>query len=200
MKRVRGYESGRMSNHVCYGQNFDFESVQPWVHGIPKNPRPEVIRIAGLNARQCGLVGYPPSVTETPPGLMSLQTGMKLLEPLSGPYPISAPPSEEQMEPATVVHLKIKDGVIVQGCSTYIGRQVNMGGWKLPDSIWGNPFKMNTEADRPAVLAAYENHLRNSPQLLSQLPTLKGHTLGCWCKPLACHGDVIVKLMKEFGV
>lgn len=199
MKRIRGYESGKMSNHVCYGANFDFESVQPWVHGLPKNPRPEVIRIAGLNARQCGLVGYPPSVTGTPPGLMGLQTGMKPSEPLPGPYPVTDAPAAA-VEPATVVHLKIKDGVIVQGCSTYIGRRIHMGGWNLPDSIWGNPFKLTEETDRSAVLAAYENYIRSSPQLLAQLPTLKGHTLGCWCKPLSCHGDVLVKLMKEFGL
>jgi hypothetical protein len=26
---------------------------------------------------------------------------------------------------------------------------------------------------------------------------LKGKILGCWCHPLPCHGDVLVKLIKE---
>ena len=25
---------------------------------------------------------------------------------------------------------------------------------------------------------------------------LKGKILGCWCKPLPCHGDIIIKITK----
>jgi hypothetical protein len=25
---------------------------------------------------------------------------------------------------------------------------------------------------------------------------LDGRTLGCWCKPLACHGDILVELLE----
>lgn len=27
----------------------------------------------------------------------------------------------------------------------------------------------------------------------------KDKTLACWCKPKACHGDVLVELMGELG-
>jgi hypothetical protein len=30
--------------------------------------------------------------------------------------------------------------------------------------------------------------------LLNDLVELKGKTLGCWCKPKTCHGDILVKL------
>jgi hypothetical protein len=31
---------------------------------------------------------------------------------------------------------------------------------------------------------------------MALLPTLKGKTLGCWCKPEACHGDVLVEFIE----
>jgi hypothetical protein len=34
--------------------------------------------------------------------------------------------------------------------------------------------------------------------LMTQLATeLKGKVLGCWCKPDACHGDVLAELADE---
>jgi len=32
---------------------------------------------------------------------------------------------------------------------------------------------------------------------MSQLHTLKGMKLGCFCAPMSCHGDVLVKLIEE---
>ena len=29
------------------------------------------------------------------------------------------------------------------------------------------------------------------------LPDLEGMRLGCWCAPLPCHGDVLVKLLRN---
>jgi len=46
----------------------------------------------------------------------------------------------------------------------------------------------------------YEVHIRRSPKLLAALPELVGKRLGCYCKPLACHGDVLVRLLKERGL
>ena len=33
--------------------------------------------------------------------------------------------------------------------------------------------------------------------LMHEIPSPAGKTLGCWCKPSPCHGDVLVKLVKE---
>ena len=36
-------------------------------------------------------------------------------------------------------------------------------------------------------------------QLLKDLHELKGKTLGCFCKPKSCHGDILVELVNELG-
>lgn len=55
------------------------------------------------------------------------------------------------------------------------------------------PFAMA----RPHVLHHYRIHLldrlRSDPGFLEPL---RGKVLGCWCKPLPCHGDVIVELLE----
>jgi hypothetical protein len=45
-----------------------------------------------------------------------------------------------------------------------------------------------------AAIAAYADWIQTQPQLLAALPELKGKTLGCWCKPQACHGDILARL------
>ena len=39
-----------------------------------------------------------------------------------------------------LVKLKRSKGIIVQDCDIYIGRSMNMGGWKLPQSKYANQF------------------------------------------------------------
>ena len=55
-------------------------------------------------------------------------------------------------------------------------------------SIWANPFKMTPICSRNQVLEFYEEYLIHDPYLMSQLHTLQGKTLGCWCSPEPCHG------------
>jgi hypothetical protein len=43
----------------------------------------------------------------------------------------------------------------------------------------------------------YEKYIRSNPALLESLHELVGKTLWCFCKPHACHGDIIVKIMHE---
>lgn len=73
-------------------------------------------------------------------------------------------------------------------------------------SKWGNPFthiaNRKTQArfvvaTREAAVAAYRDWIRTQPALLAALPELRGKTLGCWCHPKACHGDVLVALLAE---
>lgn len=68
-------------------------------------------------------------------------------------------------------------------------------------SIWGNPFshKPGTLAqfrvkDRAEAIAAYERWIQTQPDLLARLPELRGKVLGCWCAPMPCHGDVLVRM------
>jgi hypothetical protein len=62
---------------------------------------------------------------------------------------------------------------------------------------WGNPFRIGKDGSREEVIKKYEQWIRKHPRLLKCLPELKGKILGCWCKPEACHGDVLIKLINE---
>ena len=94
------------------------------------------------------------------------------------------------MSSTRVVKLKRQNGKVVQGCDVYIGRECYMGGWKLPRSIWHNPFSVKNYGLQNA-LNMYEQYLCNSPELMGQLYTLQGKTLGCWCDPNPCHGHIL---------
>jgi hypothetical protein len=66
---------------------------------------------------------------------------------------------------------------------------------------WGNPYghKGGTLAkfkckDRAEAVAKHREMLLSDPDLLSKIPSLRGKALGCWCKPFACHGDVLAEL------
>jgi hypothetical protein len=64
-------------------------------------------------------------------------------------------------------------------------------------SKWGNPFAIGRDGTREQVIARYERWLRSRPELLAPLGELEGKTLGCWCAPRACHGDVLARLAAE---
>ena len=61
---------------------------------------------------------------------------------------------------------------------------------------WGNPFTIGKDGSRVEVIAKYKTWLwqriKNEPELRAKLRALDGKTLGCFCKPAPCHGDVIV--------
>lgn len=70
-------------------------------------------------------------------------------------------------------------------------------------SKWGNPFshKEGTKAEfivesREDAVEAYKNYILKSP-LMNDLHELKDKTLGCFCKPQSCHGDVLVELINK---
>ena len=64
-------------------------------------------------------------------------------------------------------------------------------------SKWGNPFQIGRDGNRDQVIKMYEVLVRRRPDLIAALPELAGKRLGCYCKPLSCHGDVLVKLLRE---
>jgi hypothetical protein len=72
----------------------------------------------------------------------------------------------------------------------YIGRPCR----GRPGSVWANPFKVGRDGTRAEVIAKYRAMLLGRPDLLARLPELRGKVLGCWCKPEACHGDVLAEL------
>lgn len=65
---------------------------------------------------------------------------------------------------------------------------------------WGNPFALQASGDRSGVIARYAEYIQGCPDLLADLEELSGKRLGCYCKPLPCHGDVLRRLLIErFG-
>ena len=74
-------------------------------------------------------------------------------------------------------------------------------------SKWGNPFThiasgtkaQYVVANREEAIAAYREWITqgNGKHLLNDLHELQGKTLGCFCKPQACHGDVLVELLNK---
>jgi hypothetical protein len=77
---------------------------------------------------------------------------------------------------------------------TYIGR----------GTPWGNPFRVGTqegEFTREEAVHLFRNHfhekLLSDPLMHQKTLGLRGDRLGCSCKPLACHGDVIVDYLNS---
>lgn len=82
----------------------------------------------------------------------------------------------------------------------YIGRSVRFTEF-TKSSKWANPFFKTTP------LSEYEDLIKEKIRLrFLNLDELRGKRLGCWCvttdkiKPLVCHGQVLMKLIREeFG-
>ena len=67
--------------------------------------------------------------------------------------------------------------------SVYIGR----------GSKWGNPYVIGYDGDRAEVIQKY---VVNMPtELMTDAAVeLRGKDLVCFCAPLACHGDILLKI------
>jgi hypothetical protein len=60
-------------------------------------------------------------------------------------------------------------------------------------SKWGNPFVIGKDGSRADVIKKYKDYLENNEFLHGDIPELIGKTLGCWCAPLPCHGDILAE-------
>ena len=80
--------------------------------------------------------------------------------------------------------LNMRDWSVPPEGSVYIGRP----------SKWGNRWKHGRDGTRAEVIARYERALLANPVLMADLEELRGKDLVCWCSPLPCHGDVLVRL------
>ena len=85
----------------------------------------------------------------------------------------------------------------------YIGRSARK---KDISKHFGNPFMVNNLSQSTAInmfrqWLKGESYHDIDPErrkwILENLHTLKGKRLGCFCKPFACHGDVLVELIEE---
>lgn len=67
------------------------------------------------------------------------------------------------------------------------------------DAPFGNPFKLanSTDEERTRELDKFKRYflarIEADADFRRQVMALKGKRLGCYCKPLACHGDIIAE-------
>jgi hypothetical protein len=80
--------------------------------------------------------------------------------------------------------------------AVYIGRAMPRYGLKR--SKWANKFVIGKDGTREEVIALYERHLVGSG-LINDIHELNGKDLVCWCAPLVCHGDVLLRLANAAG-
>lgn len=73
-------------------------------------------------------------------------------------------------------------------------------------SKWGNPYTHITDkptlADiivdsREEAIEKYRDYILNNKELMDSLDELEGKVLGCYCKPLSCHGDILLELLSK---
>ena len=68
-------------------------------------------------------------------------------------------------------------------------------------SIFGNQFHIGKDGDRDEVIRKYRKlfhwKLKADAKFKAKVDALKGRTLGCWCSPAKCHGDVIVEYLEH---
>lgn len=82
-----------------------------------------------------------------------------------------------------VIHIKDKKGTPDE---VYIGRP----------SKWGNPFIIGKDGDRTEVIRKYKRWFLLHKNLIKSLDELRGKTLVCYCKPHACHGDILLEAIQ----
>jgi hypothetical protein len=77
----------------------------------------------------------------------------------------------------------------------YIGRA-----GRGQDGYFGNPFPLEAGQARGASLdkyrAYFHERLKTDPEFRRRIHGLKGKTLGCFCKPYPCHGDIIAEYLE----
>ena len=71
------------------------------------------------------------------------------------------------------------------------------------DTRFGNPFRLKEDGGdytREESVVRYETWFKNKIQtdddFRAAVEELRGETLGCWCKPKPCHGDVILAYLR----
>lgn len=83
----------------------------------------------------------------------------------------------------------------------YIGRA-----GRGSDGYFGNPFTLlgKLDGDREECLRLFREYfvkrISEDPEFKRRVLELKGKTLGCFCKPKQCHGDVYVEYLDCNGM
>ena len=65
-------------------------------------------------------------------------------------------------------------------------------------SRFSNPFKIGIDGTREEVIQKFKEYILSDNRRIAIVrKELKGKNLICCCKPLACHGDVLLEIANE---
>lgn len=80
----------------------------------------------------------------------------------------------------------------------YIGRA-----GKGQDGYFGNPIALKPGEERGSTIDKFREYfyerIKNDSEFKRRVEELKGKTLGCFCAPKACHGDVYVEYLNNLN-
>ena len=62
---------------------------------------------------------------------------------------------------------------------------------------WGNPYVIGDDGDRSSVIKKYRKYFSRKTDLQEKLIALHGKVLGCFCHPEPCHGNELLKHLRE---
>jgi len=96
-------------------------------------------------------------------------------------------------------------GVKLREVATNVTRVVNIDKDESYDvyigrgSKWGNPYAIGFDGDRDEVIRKFHYDFERGFLKFSKSEALElsGKTLGCHCKPAACHGDVLAEFLNS---
>jgi hypothetical protein len=75
--------------------------------------------------------------------------------------------------------------------SVYIGRIKP----PKPQNPFANLYEIGKDGNRAEVIEKYRAWLMTQPELIERIKfALKGRDLVCFCAPLECHGDLLLKI------
>lgn len=148
------------------------------------------------NRRELDTLDHPPS------GRTIIKPCRVITIPIARRDPATAPqrPAGFVWRPAGVVRIGSRawKTAVAAGTAVYIGRACPRSSDPLcrVGSKWANPYP-EKQFGRAGSIDLYSGHLLTHGGLMEDLWELSGKVLGCWCKPLACHGDLLVEQVNK---
>lgn len=101
--------------------------------------------------------------------------------------------AKKKIKLITIPITKVVNKKLTSDYDVYIGR----------GTPWGNPFTIGhgDGPDRAEVINRYREHfqekINTDPNFKKGILAMKGLRLACFCKPEACHGDVIAEYLDQ---
>jgi hypothetical protein len=106
--------------------------------------------------------------------------------------PFVPPPRKKKESTMQTVVVNINE----EPFDVYIGRA-----GRGEDGYFGNPFRIGCGISREDAVQKFQKYftdrIEKDSDFKGRVLALKGKRLGCFCKPKACHGDVIADWLNK---